>query len=157
VASFQVESLSVDPFENLFGVKDKELGPLGVKRIKADAKPGYPCRVSLEDAEIGENVLLLKFDHLRAGGFYDASGPIFVREGARQRSFEPDELPPVVTHSRLFSVRLYDASAWMIDAKVVTGAELGEELCTAYANSDVSFVDIHNARPGCFAFRTRRL
>lgn len=156
MAQFQVEALPVEPFERLFSLNDEELQALNVKRVVANAKPGYPCRISLEDAEVGESVLLLKYDHLKAGGFYDASGPIFLRERTKPRVLAPGVLPPVVTGTRLFSIRVYDASAWMIEALVESGAELKHAIERAYEDPNASFVDVHNARPGCFAFRTWR-
>ena len=36
----------------------------------ADRKPGFPCRVSLVDAEIGESVLLVNYEHLPAASPY---------------------------------------------------------------------------------------
>ena len=47
---FQI-SADMDQFSDLFGT-------LAIERVIADGKPGYPCRVSLQDAEIGEKVLL---------------------------------------------------------------------------------------------------
>jgi hypothetical protein len=156
MSNFQVEALPVEPFEGLFSLSDEALADLHIRRLTADAKPGYPCRVSLEDAEVGESVLLLKFDHLKAGGFYDGSGPIFVRKDAETQRLDQGVLPLVVTAERLFSVRAYDQSAWMVRAQVVSGAGLKEELHAAFEDPQVNFIDVHNARPGCFAFRVRR-
>ena len=40
------------------GLNDKELASHQAKGVIVDEEPGYPCRVSLEDAKIGERVLL---------------------------------------------------------------------------------------------------
>ena len=56
--NFRITPLDVRRFRHLFGQDADALARAGVKRMVADAKPGYPCRVSLEDAEIGESVLL---------------------------------------------------------------------------------------------------
>jgi hypothetical protein len=75
------QGLPADGFSHLFGLGDDELGVHGMRRMIVDAKPGFPCRVTLEDAEPGEHVLLLAFEHQPAHSPFRASGPIFVREG----------------------------------------------------------------------------
>jgi hypothetical protein len=57
--SFQLVGLSFDPFAGLFDLSDATLLERNVQRVFATTKPGYPCRVSLADAEIGEELLLL--------------------------------------------------------------------------------------------------
>jgi len=61
--SFMITGLAVDQFKPLFGLSDGELESRGVIRKVADTKPGYPCRITLEDAEPGETVLLLNYEH----------------------------------------------------------------------------------------------
>src|SRR5208337_264997 len=51
VMTYRITGLDPTPFRNLFGLSDEKLGRLNVKRFVADAKPGYPDRVELRDAE----------------------------------------------------------------------------------------------------------
>ena len=51
--SFQISSLDVSEFQHLFNADEESLERAGVVRMRANAKPGFPCRVSLQDAEIG--------------------------------------------------------------------------------------------------------
>src|SRR6185312_9410235 len=51
--SYRVTGLEPSQFASLFDLSDAELAERGMKRVTADAKPGFPCRVSLEDAEPG--------------------------------------------------------------------------------------------------------
>ena len=67
----------------LFRLSDEELHERSAQWLVADAKPGYPCRVTLEDAEIGERVLAVPFIHHDVQSPYRASGPVFVRESAQ--------------------------------------------------------------------------
>ena len=60
---FQISGLDVDQFKHLFGEDPEALATSGVERIIVDNKPGYPCRVSLQDADIGETVLLMNYEH----------------------------------------------------------------------------------------------
>ena len=90
---FQVTALRRDDFEELFGLDDEALARRSAKRCVADRQPGYPCRVSLQDAEPGERLILVPFDHQPAQSPYRASGPIFVREAAQTARLPPATIP----------------------------------------------------------------
>lgn len=57
--SFQLVGLDHENFRPVFDLSDERLAQLGAVRRIASECPGYPCRVSLEDAELGEELLLL--------------------------------------------------------------------------------------------------
>src|SRR4051812_24955670 len=101
---FQISALRRDDFEELFSLDDAALALRGAKRYIADRTPGFPCRVSLQDAEPGERVVLVPFSHQSASSPYRAAGPIFVREAAQTVSLPPNTLP-VLLRTRLLSVR----------------------------------------------------
>jgi hypothetical protein len=147
--SYRFKGLPLAPFAPYFGMSEEELARHDIRRMTADEKPGFPCRVSLEDAEPGEPVLLLSFPHQPAHSPYKASGPIFVRERAGE-SFDATCVPPVL-RNRFLSLRAYDASGMMIDADVTEGNEVETLLARLFANADVETIHIHNARRGCFA------
>jgi hypothetical protein len=107
--SFQLIGLPCEPFAPLFSLPDQALAELDAQRVIATAKPGFPCRISLEDAEIGEELLLLPYTHQPAHSPYRASGPIFVRKSARQCRLAAGVIPDYV-RSRQMSVRAYDAA-----------------------------------------------
>jgi hypothetical protein len=111
--------------------------------------------VSLTDAEVGETVLLVPFTHHDVSSPYRASGPIFVRQGARTVSPAVDEIPVMFRH-RLLSIRGYDADAMMAGADVVNGSELEEAIRRLFANESVSYLHVHNAGPGCYNCRVER-
>ncbi|HYJ36461.1 MAG TPA: DUF1203 domain-containing protein, partial [Rhizomicrobium sp.] len=77
---FRYTGLDAGQFLSLFALSDAELAARGIQRVTADKKPGFPCRVSLEDAAPGETLLLLPFEQQPAASPYRSSGPIFVRE-----------------------------------------------------------------------------
>ena len=147
--SFQLIALASEQFISLFTQSDAELQVTGARRMIVDQKPGYPCRVSLIDAEVGETVILLAFTHHNVSSPYRASGPIFVRSGARTASPAVGEIPAMFRH-RLLSIRAYDASAMMVGAEVVKGSELEEIIERLFGNESVSYLHIHNAQPGCY-------
>ena len=120
-SSFQLIALPSEQFMSLFTQSDAALQVTGARRMIVDHKPGYPCRVSLIDAEVGETVILLAFTHHNVSSPYRASGPIFVRSGARTASPAVGEIPAMFRH-RLLSIRAYDASAMMVGGEVVKEA-----------------------------------
>lgn len=80
--SFRIRGIDPAPIQPLFALSDDELQASGMKRVVADAAHGYPCRVSLVDAAIGEELMLLPYYHQPARSPYQSRGPIFVRRDA---------------------------------------------------------------------------
>lgn len=152
---FQIHALPKAPFEPLFELSDQELKAQGACRVTADSNPGFPCRVSLQDAEPGETLILINYRHLNGPTPYAASHAIYVRRSATQAEPKPDEVPMVLS-SRLLSIRAFDASQMMQDADVVQGTNLADALHQMFENPAVTFIDIHNARQGCFAAKATR-
>lgn len=153
--SFQIHALSPAPFTPLFSLSSSELAKVRATRIIADAKPGYPCRVSLADAEIGETVLLLNFQHQAADSPYQASHAIFIREHAEQ-AFPAAGTVPEALEIRLISIRAFDEKHYMVGAEVVDGAHLSDSLTAILQDQSVAYLHLHNAKPGCFAARVTR-
>lgn len=153
--TYQLRGLEPAPFEKLFDLDDEELALRSIKRVRVDAPVGYPCRVTLEDAAVGEEVLLLPFTHQDTDSPFRASGPIFVRRGAAQARRIVGSLPPYLTR-RLLSVRAYDEADLMVAAEVVEGAEAEPVLRTLLARADVSYLHVHFAKRGCFGVRVER-
>lgn len=151
---FRFQGLSVEPFRLLFALSDEELQARGMRRMIADAKPGFPCRVTLEDAQPGERILLVNYEHQPAHSPYRATGPIFVRETAAE-AFDGTEVPPVL-RTRLLSLRAYDTDDMMVEADVVQGDEVNGALSRLFARPDAVVVHIHNAKRGCYSCRVER-
>ena len=152
---YVISGLPVQPFQSLFGLGGTELRAHGVVRMTVDSNPGFPCRVSLEDAQVGESVLLLPWQHLDVDTPYRAGGPIFVREMARDHRQVRNAVPEQ-QRSRLLSVRAYDAEGWMLDAEVAEGILLEALIARFFDNAGVAYLHVHNARRGCYACRVDR-
>jgi hypothetical protein len=153
--SFQFMAVPSGNFARLMQQTDAQLQAAGARRMIADAKPGYPCRVSLVDAEIGETVLLIPYLHHDVSSPYRASGPIFVRSGAATAHPAAGEVPAMLGH-RLLSVRAYDRMAMMVGAEVVQGAGLETAIRGLFADERVIYLHVHNAGPGCYNCRVVR-
>src|SRR5882757_8108451 len=118
--SFRLVGLPFEPFAHLFALSDVELSACNARRVVATTKPGYPCRVSLADADIGDELLLLPFEHQAANSPYRSSGPIFVRKAAVPTDLDAGVIPDYV-RTRLMSVRAYDSAHLMTEALVCDG------------------------------------
>ena len=150
VANFQLQGLDPAPFEALFELDDAQLRERGIHRRAVDEFPGVPCRISLEDAALGEEVLLLPFEHHAVDSPYRASGPIFVRRNIARGEPAIGEVPDYVQR-RLISLRAYDVRHMMVSAEVVPGTEVAKQLQLLFDDAQVSYVHLHNARPGCYS------
>jgi Protein of unknown function (DUF1203) len=155
MTSFQLVGIDPGPFEPLFALSDDQLAAIGAVRRTADASPGFPCRVSLEDADIGDELLLLPYVHQPATSPYHASGPIFVRRNAVQNAAGIGVVPPYVA-IRLISVRASATDDMMVAASVCDGAALAGDIAMHFANAGVAYLHLHNAKRGCFACRVNR-
>ena len=153
--TFRIVALDPAPFAPLFDLSDAELAARAMVRRVAAAYPGSPCRVSLADAAIGETLLLFNYEHLPVASPYRAAHAIFVRAGAVRAHPAPGDVPAVLTR-RLISARSFDAGGMMTDADVAQGADIAVLIERLLADPAVAHVDLHNARPGCFAARAVR-
>lgn len=147
--TFQITGLDPAPFAHLHAMSDDELTNRGAKRVRVAHKHAAPCRISLDDAEIGETVILLNYTHQGADTPYRQQGPIFVREtGARCAA--RDAVPPALAR-RTLSLRGFDADHMMIEAELCEGADAGALIERFFANPNVAYIHAHYARRGCFA------
>ncbi|MBB5359335.1 hypothetical protein HDE76_002564 [Rhodanobacter sp. ANJX3] len=153
--SFQLVGIDHEPFESLFLLSDEALKEHHAERRIAAESPGYPCRVSLEDAKVGEELLLLPYLHQPAASPYRASGPIFVRRAAKQRRLEVGEVSSYVT-GRLMSVRAYDKAHMIVAASVCEGMLVAKRLESYFGNDQVDYIHLHNAERGCFSCQVIR-
>ena len=153
--SFQITALPPEPFARLFDMPDDELAAHRAVRQVATEHPGFPCRVSLADAAVGDELILVNFEHQDGASPYRSAHAVFVRKGAAQAWPAVDEVPDVL-RSRTLSLRAFDASAMLVAADLADGRELGPALDRMLAEPAVEVVHIHYAKPGCYAARAVR-
>ena len=151
--TYRIEGLSREPFEHLFALSDTELEALGMRRMTVTKKPSFPCRVSLVDREIGEQVILLNHVSHDVANPYRASHAIFVADA------EPgvfiDEVPSVFG-PRVLSLRGFDAEGMMADALITQPGEAEAGIRKLFDNPEIVTIHAHNAARGCFAARIER-
>lgn len=151
---FQISPLPAAKFQHLFGLSDDELRSAGVLAQVADA-PGFPCRVSLRDAEAGERVLLLNYEHQSALTPFRSSHAVFVREDAEEAQLQRGEVPQQLA-TRMLSVRAFSPDGMIVDADVVDGRASAELFERMLADERVSYLHAHYAKYGCYAARVDR-
>ena len=127
----------------------------GAIRMIADKKPGFPCRVTLDDAEPGEALLLVNHCSHDGDNPYRATHAIFVGEGAGDAAAYADEIPPALDR-RVLSLRAFDQNGMMVDAALAQPGEADEVIRRLLADPVVDHIDAHNAIRGCFAARVDR-
>jgi hypothetical protein len=155
MGNFQLSGLDEAQFQHYFEQTDEELQLQDVKRMFATTNFGFPCRVSLQDASVGDELLLLPHWHHLASSPYRALGPIYVRRGATRVILPPGLIPDYVSR-RVISIRAYDAGGMMILAEVKGGAEVWPTLHQMFDSEAVSYIHLHNAKPGCFSCSATR-
>jgi Protein of unknown function (DUF1203) len=152
---FVIRGLDPAQFEPLFDLSDDALVGRSARRMTATAKPGFPCRVTLEDAEPGETVILANFEHLPVDSPFRSRHAIFVREGASERA-EYRNAVPAQFCSRMLSIRAFDDAGMMVEADLVDGQALEPAIDRLFADPAVAYLHAHFAKPGCFAGRIDR-
>lgn len=153
---FQITPLSAQDFAPLFSLSDAELLKRNARRKTVSENPGVPCRVSLEEAELGETVLLLNHVHQDAQSPYRASHAVYVRETAEDAAPRVNEVPEVI-RSRLISIRLFGSDDLMIDGDVLQGDQVANAISTAFDDPLVAYIHVHFAKRGCFAASAHRV
>jgi len=153
--TFQIHALPAAKFRPLFALSERELVKALATRMVVDSNPGYPCRISLVDADIGETVILVNYQHQSGDSPYRASHAIFVRENSEQ-AFPGVGVVPQVLETRLISIRAFDEKHHMLNADIVDGLSLTDSIPPLLQDSRVSYLHLHNAKRGCFAARVTR-
>ena len=153
--SFAITGLAPAEFASLAGLTDDALAAHGVIRRIADKKPGYPCRITLEDAEPGESVLLLNYESHSAPTPYRSAYAIYVREAAKEARVYVDVIPPVF-RGRPLAFRHFDESGMLVGASPIADGAVKAAIAWAFDDPSTSYIDAHNAAHGCFAARINR-
>jgi hypothetical protein len=150
--SFRITGLPAAQFAPLFDLSDEVLAARGAVRRIADA--GYPCRISLTDAQPGDELILVNYEHHPVDSPYRMRFAIYVRNG-EERFDAIDEVPEQL-RIRTLAVRAFDASAMMVGWELVDGRELEGAIERRFADPRASYLHVHFAAPGCYAARVDR-
>lgn len=153
--AFRITGLAPEPFQSPYGLPDQDLASFGVKRYIVDSNPGFPDRIEMKDAELGQSVLLLNHVCQPAKTPYRASHAIFIREWATQAYDAVDQVPESM-RIRLLSLRAFNDDGMMLEADVADGMVMEPVVTRMFANPEVSYIHVHNAKQGCYSGRIDR-
>lgn len=153
--NFEITGLPAKDFFHLFGLADDELAQKGAKRYICDEAPGFPDRIEMRDAEIGESLLLLNHTSMAKNSPYRATHAIFVLENAKQTYHSTNEIPDVM-YNRMLSLRGFDQDGMIVDAAIAKGDDIRREILRLLRDNRVVHIDAHNAAQGCFSGRITR-
>ena len=152
---FRIAGLDPAPFRALFDLDDAALAARNMRRVRAGEAHAAPCRVSLQDAEPGEELILLNYEHLPIDSPFRSTGPIFVRKAAVSSWDAVDEIPPVVAR-RPISARGYDREGMMLAGELVDGAEAATLIERWFEDPAIELIHLHYAKRGCFGAAVTR-
>ena len=153
--TYAISGLPPERFDHLRHASDNVLASHGACRMTADTVPGFPCRITLDDAAPGETLILTNHLSHDGDGPYRASHAIFVSESAREAAHYVGAIPPALDR-RILSVRAFDAAGMMVKAALVQPGEADAVIRRLLADPAVNHLDAHNAIRGCFAARVAR-
>ncbi len=151
---FRITGLPVEPFAPLFDLPDDALAAHRAVRVTADSNTGFPCRISLTNAAVGDRVLLVHYEHHPVDTPFRASHAIYVRPG--EVTYDAVDQIPEQLRTSLLSVRAFDRTGMLVDADVVPGTDLEGVIGRLFAESRTDYLHVHFARPGCYAARVER-
>jgi hypothetical protein len=152
--TFRIRGLDAAPFQPLFTLDEASLKGRQAVRQTADAQPGFPCRISLTDAPIGAEVILVNYEHQSADTPYRSRHAIYVRQG--EETYDAIDSVPEQLRIRTLSLRAFDEAGFIRAADLVAGTVLETALERLLADPAVAYVQAHFAKFGCYAARIDR-
>jgi Protein of unknown function (DUF1203) len=152
VMHFRIQGLAAEQFATLFALSDDELAERGAVRQIADAP--RPCRISLTDAEPGDELILVNYEHHPVASPYRMRFAIYVRR--YEETFDAVDTVPEQLRQRMLAVRAFDDNGMMTGWELVDGSKLEEAVEKLFANPRATYLHVHFAAPGCYAARVVR-
>ncbi len=153
--SYRITGLAPDPFDAFWAADSAALASVGVHRVQVDACPGYPDRITLDDAPLGAEVLLLNHTSLETASPFRATHAIYVSRAASAPFDAVDRLPPAMLR-RPQSLRGFDADGMMRAADLAKGQEIASVIERFFLAPEIVEIHAHNAKQGCFLARITR-
>ncbi len=152
--TYAITGLAPENFDPLFALDDAELAARRARRVVAAADRGFPCRISLEDARAGEELILLHHISHDVETPYRSAYAIYVRRGVEAATYV-DAVPPVFD-GRPIALRAFDDANMLRDARLAEPGEADGAIRDLFADDAIAYIDAHNAAHGCFAARVTR-
>lgn len=153
--TYRIAGLEPGDFTHYFAMEDADLAAHRATRAVATASRGFACRISLRDAEEGEELLLVHYVNHAVETPYRSAFAIFVRKDAGEAAEYIDTCPPVFA-GRPIALRGYDAGGMLVAARLAAPGQADAGIRELLENPAIAYIDAHNAAHGCFSARIQR-
>jgi hypothetical protein len=152
--SYSIAGLSPARFQSLFALSDAALAERRAVRVIADKHPGFPCRVTLQDAAIGEELILLHHVSHDVATPYHSAYAIYVSRSNDAAEYR-DAIQPVM-QGRPLGLRGFDGAGMLRGARLALPGEADAGIRDLFGNPDIAYIHAHNAAHGCFVATVNR-
>ena len=152
--TYRIVGLSPAEFLPLFALSDAELAARRAARVTASQYPGYPCRITLNDAPVGEELILLHHVSHDVATPYRSGYAIYVSQSGTAADYR-DAVPPVMER-RPLGLRGFDAAGMLRDARLAPPGAADAGIRDLFADPNIAYIHAHNAAHGCFVARVDR-
>ncbi len=153
--SYRITGLDREPFASYFDMDDAALAEHRAVRVTAGADMGWPCRISLEDAKAGEELILLHHVSHDVATPYRSAYAIYLRRSARVTAEYVDETPPVF-EGRPIALRAFDSEGMLSGAALALPGQADAKIRELFESRDIAYIHAHNAAHGCFSAKVVR-
>ena len=153
--TYRIKGLEPSQFAHLIALSDEQLARHGASRVTAPADRGFPCRISLDDAQAGETLILLHHVSHDVATPYRSAYAIYVRETADTPAVYHDRTPPVF-EGRPLGLRGFGEDGNLRSALLALPGEADMRIRELLDDPTIAYIDAHNAAHGCFAARVER-
>ncbi|KIL85890.1 hypothetical protein FAVG1_10859 [Fusarium avenaceum] len=134
------------------------LPPLGDHPVTMTAYDGLgaPCRRCLLDASPGEIVHLIGYDPFPVDSVTPYRGTYAIFVHAHDCTPFSGTTLPDSQLNRLQVARAFDENHMLVASEIVNRSEFEKVIGEMLADRKASYVNVYNAKPGCFAVRVER-
>ena len=152
--TYKIAGLEPEQFRPFFALDDVALAGRNARRVRA-GEGGYPCRISLAEAQAGESLLLINHVSHDVATPFRTVYAIYVREAVGEPPCYVDEVPAMLA-SRTLGLRGFDAEGMLKGALLAMPGEADARIRELFGRPEVASIHAHNAAYGCFLARVER-
>lgn len=153
--SYRITGLDREPFAALFDMDDAALAEQGAVRVTAGADKGWPCRISLQDAKAGEELIVLNHVSHDVATPYRSAYAIYLRQVAGEAAEYIDATPPVF-EGRPMAFRAFDTDGMLRNAALALPGQADMKIRELFDSPEIAYIHAHNAAHGCFSAKVER-
>jgi Protein of unknown function (DUF1203) len=148
--TYRITGLNPADHAALFAMSDSELAAMNARRVTATANRGFPCRVSLKDADEGDELILFHHISHDVATPYRSAYAIYVRQCAQEAADYADQTPPVF-EGRPIALRGFDQDGNLRNAALALPGQADARIRELFDEEEIAYIHAHNAAHGCFS------